>query len=99
MTEREWQNQVTQLMTIWGWRWYHTHDSRRSKRGFPDLAAVRERLIIVEVKTDRGRLTIDQAEWIRDLEAAHVEVYVWRPRDWNAVTAALKPVAHQSLQR
>jgi hypothetical protein len=51
------------------WRWYHTRDSRRSVPGFPDLVLVRPpRLLFVELKTERGKLTADQVAWLEDLE-------------------------------
>lgn len=82
MTERQLQATVQQLATLHGWRWYHTHDSRRSVPGYPDLTLVHPsqgRLIFAELKTSRGRLTKDQKAWIADLEAAGQEVHVWRP--------------------
>lgn len=59
---------VENLLTLYGWRWYHTHDSRRSPAGFPDYVAVREaELLFIELKAERGRLRPAQAEWLEDL--------------------------------
>ena len=53
-----------------GWLCYHTHDSRRSPSGFPDLVLVRPpRLIFAELKSQRGRVRPDQQAWIVALEA------------------------------
>lgn len=82
MTERQLQGTVQQLATLHGWRWYHTHDSRRSAPGFPDLVMVHPtqgRVVWAELKRASGRLTKDQKAWIADLEAAGQEVHVWRP--------------------
>lgn len=82
MTERQLQGTVQQLAQVLGWRHYHTHDSRRSNPGYPDLTLVHPgqgRVIWAELKTTRGRVSPAQREWIGDLEAAGQEVYVWRP--------------------
>ena len=41
MTETELQDLVLKAAEWQGWLVYHTHDSRRSSPGFPDLAMVR----------------------------------------------------------
>jgi hypothetical protein len=83
LTERELQNAVIELAGYLGWRTYHTHDSRRSNPGFPDLVLVRDRLIFAELKSAKGRLSPAQQFWLADLEHdAGQEVYVWRPSDW-----------------
>jgi hypothetical protein len=62
---------------------YHTHDSRRSEPGFPDLVLVRhERLLFVELKSGKGKLTPAQAQWFGRLSQAGASVRVWRPSDW-----------------
>ena len=40
MLEREWQAQVVSAAQALGWTTYHTHDSRRSDKGWPDLVLV-----------------------------------------------------------
>ena len=58
MTEREFMEAVRHLARMTGWRCYHTHDSRRSEPGFPDLVLVRGgKALFVELKTAHGRLT------------------------------------------
>ena len=41
MTEKKFQAAVLQIANMYGWLAYHTHDSRRSAPGFPDLVLVR----------------------------------------------------------
>lgn len=69
-----------------GWRIYHTRDSRGSYSGFPDLTMVRgPRLVFAELKSDRGIVSSEQAEWLAALRRVEVvEVAVWRPEDWRA---------------
>lgn len=93
MSERAWQAMVLELATLYRWTWYHTHDSRRSPAGFPDLVLVRDRVLFAELKTDRGRLTAQQLGWIGRLEEAGAEVFVWRPKDLDDVRTELASVA------
>lgn len=72
-----------------GWLAYHTHDSRRSQPGFPDLVLVhgrQQRLIFAELKTERGRQTNEQKLWEGHLRVVRsvvaLEFYLWRPTDW-----------------
>lgn len=62
---------------------YHTHDSRKSAPGYPDWHIVgRDASVFRECKTETGRTTKEQDEWIDRLRAAGHDVDVWRPRDW-----------------
>lgn len=90
MTEREWQGQVVRAARLLGWSTYHTHDSRRSEPGWPDLALVRDRLVMAELKTDTGRISPAQRRWLDLLQNAGIEAHVWRPRDIDEVLAVLK---------
>lgn len=90
LTEREWQAQVVELARLLGWRRpMHIFDSRRSEPGWPDLALVRDRLVLVELKREGGRTTPAQRSWIRALLAANVECYVVRPRDLDDLARVL----------
>jgi hypothetical protein len=89
MSERQWQQQVIDLARLFHWGYYHTHDSRRSNPGFPDLVLWKDRTIFAELKTNHGRLTADQRRVIHQLIGAGAEVYVWRPRDLDDVQRVL----------
>lgn len=66
--EAAFQDEVLGLARLYGWRAYHTHDSRRSAPGFPDLVLVRPpRLIFAELKTDTGRVKPEQEAWLEAL--------------------------------
>ena len=85
-SEREFQARVIQLAESLGWRVYHTHDSRRSQPGFPDLVLVhpvQKRVVWRELKTAKGRLRPAQKEWLESLQGAGENAAVWRPDDWT----------------
>lgn len=60
-------------------------------RGYPDLTMTRaERLVIAELKGEKGRLRPEQERWIERLQQVPgIEVYVWRPADWDEIVALL----------
>jgi hypothetical protein len=93
VTEKVLLANVRELAGWLGWKTYHTHDSRRSDAGFPDLAMVRGgRAIFAELKTAKGRVTQAQLDWLAALAAAGAESHIWRPADWTAghIEAALR---------
>lgn len=84
MSEADLQTAVRDLARLTGWLCYHTHDSRRSDAGFPDLTMVhirQRRLLFVELKTAKGRLSAAQAGWLDSLSAVGIECAIWRPAD------------------
>ncbi len=85
MTEAQLQSTVLQLAQLHGYNLrYHTHDSRRSQPGFPDLVLVsvaRGRVLFRELKSDAGKLTPEQALWLGGMKAVGLDAEVWRPQD------------------
>jgi hypothetical protein len=60
VNERSFQGAVIELAQLGGFLAYHTYDSRRSAKGFPDLVLVRgERLLFAELEIDTGRVTVE----------------------------------------
>lgn len=85
MSEATLQAQVITAARAVGWLVYHTHDSRRSQPGFPDLVLVHARqgrVLFRELKAERGRVHPKQREWLEALQAAGQNAAVWRPSDW-----------------
>lgn len=77
MSEKELQSTLVQAASLTGWLVYHTHDSRRSAPGFPDLVlvhAVRGEIAFIECKAEKGRLTEDQQRWLAALESVAEDV-------------------------
>ena len=89
LTEKAWTGQVIELAKTLGFLTYHPWLSIHSARGWPDLALVRERLILAELKSETGKVSEAQRLWIESLRAAKVEVYVWRPSQFDEVVKIL----------
>lgn len=91
VTEAAWQKTVRQAAAMLNWRCYHTRFSFRSDPGFPDLICVKyHRVLALELKSERGRVTAAQQEWIDALAAVPgVTAMVARPSDWPAIERAL----------
>ena len=84
--------QVITYARLNGYLTYHTHRSDRSEPGYPDLTLVRASppdIVWVECKTERGRVSPAQQEWLDTLHAAGADAYLWRPSDWDTVVARL----------
>ena len=103
VTEKHFSQQVVDLAKMLGWRCYRTWLPIHSPAGFPDLVLVKPpRLVIAELKSEKGQTTPEQDEWLADLRAAmrrqdscsspeHVgfEVFLWRPADLEAIVRIL----------
>jgi hypothetical protein len=91
MAEAPFQASVIALAKLAGWRCYHTHDSRKSPEGFPDLILVKGPLMLaVECKRDSAEATPEQRAWLEAFDAVKVVAsYVWRPRDMAEITTMI----------
>ena len=99
-TEAQFEQAVVELAHTLGWRVAAFRPARRADdrwetpckydaKGCPDLTLVRDRVVFAELKSHRGRVGSDQAEWLAVLEGAGGEVYVWRPDDWDLIERVL----------
>lgn len=88
------QETITQAAQLLGWVVYHTHDSRHSAAGFPDLILARAGHIFAwELKGERGVVSRDQERWWQELGAGALgllEARVIRPADLDAALEALE---------
>lgn len=102
MNETEWQQSVIELAQAYGWRVAHFRAAKTERgwrtpvqadgAGFPDLVLVRPpELLFAELKSDKGRLSPDQVQWLSDLALCGIVAEMWRPRDFDAVHERLKP--------
>lgn len=92
ISERDWQDCIMSLLRAHNWLCFHAYDSRRSQPGFPDLLCIRGwRILAIELKTETGKLTPAQQEWLAAFDqTGHAEAYVWRPSDWDTVERVLR---------
>ncbi len=87
ISEKEFMAAVVQEARRFGWLVYHTHDSRRSEPGFPDLVLVHPgwgRIVFAELKV-KARLTSHQEQWLRSIRQAGGLACLWRPEDLEAI--------------
>ncbi len=83
-TEAAFQATVVEAATQLGWICVHFPAMLANPSGWPDLLLFRDgRLIIAELKTERGRLGPRQREWCDRLFGAGFPVRVWTPAMWD----------------
>ncbi len=87
--EEAFQALVVDLAERFRWVAWHDNDSRRNDAGLPDLLLIRERVIWRELKTQKGRLSAEQAAWGELLLRCGQDWAIWRPSDWAEVVATL----------
>ena len=101
MSEDALLSQVRRLASDLGWMTYHTHDSRRSESGFPDLVLIsptQGRILFRELKKMKGRVSADQKKFLDALNAVGQDAGVWRPDDLveERILAELMPSTNRT---
>ena len=92
VSEKAFMAAVVRFATQQGWKVYHTHDSRKSTPGYPDLTMAKAGcpVIFAELKIAGEKPTIEQQAWLDTLrQAQHTQVFLWRPSDWPQITEVL----------
>lgn len=105
MNETEFQNSLIKAAQLLGWKVAHFRGVRIQRKngsiyyatpvqadgeGFVDLVMVRgNRLICAELKSDKGRTSKEQDDWLEKLGLV-AETYVWKPKDWEEITRVLE---------
>ena len=100
ISEKDFMESIVQLARNTGWMVYHTYDSRRSTAGFPDLVMTKhKRLVIAEIKTEKGKTTPAQDQWLSTLRTARgVKVKLWRLSDWPEIERTLGAITQDSTK-
>lgn len=92
-SEGDFQQAQRRLAIANGYLYYHTKDSRRSDKGWPDTAIIHRNggiLHLWENKDATGTATKEQEEWLYALRrVTSVDAHLYRPRDWPAIVRAL----------
>lgn len=98
ISEAEFLTQIKALAYLNHWSCHHSQPSltRRGQyittgsAGFPDLVLAHEQrgLIFAELKTEKGKASVTQLNWIRTL-SPHAECYLWRPSMLPAIALRL----------
>jgi Holliday junction resolvase len=79
-TEAQLQNTIREAALANGWLYYHTHDSRRSDSGFPDVICIRHgRIVVFELKIQKGKVSMEQLRWLTSWEGCGAYSRVVRP--------------------
>ena len=104
MCEADFQQIVIDLAHAHGWAVRHVRKVRVQRKGgstywetaeaadgvgHPDLTLVRDRVLFVELKTDKGRLSPEQEVWRDRLRKAGAEWRLWRPNLWADIVKEL----------
>lgn len=95
MTEREFTALLIGTQTnpglarILGWKPYHTLRSKGSQPGYPDWTLARDRLVFLELKTEVGKVSDAQRDWLTWLRDAGGEAYVVRPHQLDDLSVVL----------
>lgn len=99
ITHEEFDHLFYQVAHGFGWRAAHFRPAQTSKgyrtpvsgdgKGFLDWLCVRDRLVVIELKTKKDKLRPDQEEWKAAWEAIKAEVHVFWPKDWEELVDVL----------
>jgi hypothetical protein len=99
LTEKEWDQQLfdrkTGLATMLGWNTWHVLRPKGSPAGLPDRLCWRDRIIYVELKREKGKLSDAQVRVLTALARAGGETYVWFPADLEAARDVLQARSFQ----
>lgn len=102
MNEKDLQSIVMNLARRYGWMIHHDLPamSRTGKWatwqqgdvGFPDLLLVhpnKGQMLVIELKSERGKTTTSQDNWLAAFSLAGIETYVIKPSDLEFITQRL----------
>jgi hypothetical protein len=93
ITEARFQKQILEAALLAGWVFaYHPWLSVKSAPGWPDVTLVKPgRMLMFEVKSEKGRLTTTQAAWLEVLNTVPgITARCVRPSDWDDIVELLR---------
>lgn len=88
----------TRILELCAWlrlKAHHETDSRKTRKGWPDLAIAGPcGFVVAELKKGpKHKPTAEQAEWLAALHNAGVRTFLWRPDDWPEINRVLHGIA------
>ena len=100
MNEAQFATAVEDLLEVKHWLWCHYRPARRKDgswytplsghKGLMDYIATKDgRLLLFELKSDKGKMSDDQLIWKCELSMTSAEIYVWKPADWPFIQETL----------
>lgn len=90
LSEKDFMSMVIAFAKLHRWFQFHTHDSRRSVAGFPDLVLLRPpKIVVAELKVGKNRVTAEQNLWLNLFEECGIPAYVWTEKDWLEIEEVL----------
>ena len=102
MNEKDLQSIVLNLARRYGWMIHHDLPAMgkngrwatytQGDVGFPDLVLVhpnKGQMFVVELKSERGKTTTSQDNWLAAFQRANIENHVVRPSDLEFITDRL----------
>ena len=95
ISEKDFLHTVVEMAQLYRWAVHHVFDTQHYARrvgvGFPDLVLAQQgAVIVVELKTETGRVTTEQKTWLGLFRSAGVPAFVWRPSQLDAIEALLR---------
>lgn len=91
MSEDELLKGVTDALAAYGWRYSHARRSDKAlmmgHAGVPDIIAARNgRVLLIELKSEKGALSADQLAWMAEMPHASYQLtaMVLRPTGYDA---------------
>lgn len=94
LTEADFQTMIVDRARALGWLVHHDRGDYRQciagDPGFPDLVLARGgRVLFVEVKSEKGKVTDAQYGWLTALSGEGIEAGVWWPHMWPEIGRVL----------
>lgn len=92
ITEKDLREQIRDLCKLFGWRFLFVWTSIHSPKGMLDLLLInkaKRRVLFAELKSETGKMTIEQQEIFDELKACGQEVYLWRPSQIDEIAEIL----------
>jgi len=93
LTEKVLQEAVIKAAGYLGYRHFHAFSMIRSDAGFPDLILLRERdgrRFAIELKTERGKVSPAQTDWLAAFSTCGIPAFVVRPKDLDWLLETLR---------